>query len=274
MKHTAQRGERLMSRNSVFLSFIFLALLGVVTMSCGGSSGSGGGNNGPYNVVGDWQVNFSAGVGATTFGYGAIDSSGLGAFFDTSGNIVQLPMITGAKSFSGNLTAYAVNGTFFSNGTAVATDTAQGNVNSATSIAGTFTGNPSGTFSVAPYAALGGSAVAISGTMNGKITGFVDTLSLTFAPNGTFTGADFPNPQSPGCDVNGTLAQQGTSNVFDVTYNEGPGNCLSNTQTGIAFESTTDYFNVNGGADATYLYLILLTSQLTQVHPYVVIIYQ
>jgi hypothetical protein len=264
-----------MSRNSVLLlSFVFLALLGTMTISCGGSSGSGGGNTGPYNVVGNWQANFSANVGATAVGYGAMDSSGLGAFFDTSGNIVQLPTITGAKSFSGNLTAYAVNGTFFTGGTVIVTDTAQGNVNSATSITGTFTGSPSGNFSVVPYSPLGGSVVAISGAMNGKITGFIDTLNLTFASNGSFTGVDSSDPQIPGCDVNGTLTQVGTSNVFDVTYNEGPGNCTPNTQTGIAFESKTDYFNVNGGADATYLYVILLTSTLTQVRPYVVIIYQ
>ncbi|MBZ5681491.1 MAG: hypothetical protein LAO24_15430 [Acidobacteriia bacterium] len=263
-----------MSRNSVLvLSFVFLTLLGAMTISCGGSYGSGGGNTGPYNVVGNWQATFSANVGATTVGYGAIDSSGLGAVFDTSGNIVQLPTITGAKSFSGNLTAYAVNGTFFTGGAVSVTDTAQGNVSSATSITGAFTGSPSGTFSAAPFSPLSGSVVAISGAMNGKITGFVDTLQLTFSSNGSFTGADFAGPGST-CNVNGTLTQEGTNNVFDVTYNEGPGSCSPNTQTGIAFESKTDYFNVNGGADATYLYMILLTSTAAQVRPYVVIIYQ
>jgi len=91
---------------------VVLTLLGATINSCGGGSGSGGvgGNNGPYSVVGNWQASCSAAVGATTSGYGAIDSSGLAAFFDTSGDIVQLPTITGAKSFSGNVTAYAVNG--------------------------------------------------------------------------------------------------------------------------------------------------------------------
>lgn len=258
------------------LSFALLTSLCAITTGCGGSSGSGGGNGGPLNVVGDWQVNFSPNIGATGSAHGAINSSGLSAFFDDSGNIVKLPTITGASSFSGSLTAYAVNGSVFPDGSTVVTDTAQGNVNSTTSITGTFSGggNPSGTFSAGPFSPLSGSTVAISGAMNGKITGFIDTLNLTFSPNGSFTGVDFPNPQVPGCDVNGTLTQEGTSNVFDIAYNLGPGNCTAVSLTGIAFESKTDYFNVNGGADATYLYAIMLTSTEMSVHPYVVIIYQ
>jgi hypothetical protein len=193
--------------------------------------------------------------------------------FDTSGNIVRLPTITGASTFSGNLIAYAVNGTFFNGTDVTLTDTAQGSVNSGTSIAGSFSGSPSGTFSADSFSPLGGSVVPVSGTMNGKITGFSSTLLLTFAPDGSFAGGEFSGPGST-CNVQGTLEQEGTSNVFDVTYNSVSGSCIANTQTGIAFESKTDYFNVNGGADANYLYLILLTSTLPQVRPYVAIIYQ
>jgi hypothetical protein len=257
---------------ALLLSFAFLVLLGAITISCSSSSGSGG-NTGPFNVVGNWVANFSASVGATELGYGAIDSSGLGAFFDTSGNIVQLPTITGAKSFSGNLTAYAVNGTFFPGGAVMVSDASQGTVNSATSITGTFTGSPSGNFTAAPFSPLSGSAAPPSGTMQGKITGFADTLQFTFTSGGAFTGADFAGPGST-CNLIGTLTQQGTSNVFDVTYNSASGDCFLNGQTGIAFESATDYFNVNGGADSTYFYMILLTSKLTQVRPSVVIVYQ
>jgi hypothetical protein len=256
----------------LLLSLIFLAWLGAITISCGSSSSSGG-NTGPVSVVGNWQATFSADVGATASGYGAIDSSGLGAFFDASGNIVQFPTITGAKSFSGNLTAYAVNGTFFAGGAVVLTDTAQGTVNSAASITGAFTGSPSGDFTLASFSPLGGSVVPLSGTMQGKITGFADTLQLTFSSGGSFTGADFAGAGST-CNLIGTLTQQGMSNVFDVTYNSASGDCYLNSQTGIAFESNTDYFNVNGGADSTYLYMILLTSKLTQVRPSVVVIYQ
>jgi hypothetical protein len=262
-----------MARSFVLLlSFVFLASLGAITISCGSSSSSGG-SAGSFNVVGNWQATFSANVGATASGYGAIDSSGLGAFFDSSGNIVQFPTITGAKSFSGNLTAYAVNGTFFTGGAVMVTDTAQGTQNSATSITGSFTGSSAGDFTVASFSPLSGSVVTLSGTMQGKITGFADTLQLTFSSGGTFTGADFAAPGST-CNLIGTLTQQGTSNVFDVTYNSASGDCFLNSQTGIAFESNTDYFDVNGGADSTYLYMILLTSKLTQVRPSVIVIYQ
>lgn len=153
-------------------------------------------------------------------------------------------------------------------------DTAQGNVNSATSITGTLTGTPSGTFTVAPYSPLSGSPVTLSGAMKGNIKGFIDALSLTFSSNGSFTGTDSYDPQLPGCEVNGTLTQQGTSNIFDITYKLGPGDCSSVALTGIAFESNTDYFSFNGGAATTYLYAILLTSTSTQVRPYVVVVYQ
>jgi hypothetical protein len=257
----------------LLLCLASLSLVGEITLSCGSSSGSGGGNKGPYNVAGNWQTSFSPAFGATTTSYGAITSSGLGAMFDTSGNIVQLPTITGANAFSGNLTAYAVNGTFFTGGTVILTNPAQGNVNSATSIAGSFAGSPSGTFSAASFSPLSGSVVPVSGTLNGKITGFATTVLLTLASDGSFTGGEFSGPGST-CNVQGTLTQEGTRNLFDVTYNTVSGNCLADTQTGIAFESKTDYFNVNGGADSVYLYVILLTSTLPQVRPYVIIIYQ
>jgi hypothetical protein len=261
-----------MSRKLVWLfSSAVLALLCAITSSCGGSSSSGGGNGGPFDVKGNWQASFSPDFGNTGSASGVISSSGLGAFFDGSGDIVQLPTVTGASSFSGNLTTYAVNGTFFSGGGVTLTDTAQGSVNSASSITGSFTGTPSGTFSLAPFSPSGGTVVPITGAMNGRITGFVDALTFNFSSNGSFTGVDGSNP---GCNVNGTLTQEGTSNVFDVTYNLGPGNCFSATLTGVAFESKTDYFNVNGGVDSTYLYMIMLTSTLQQIRPYVVIVYQ
>jgi hypothetical protein len=257
------------------LSRLLLVSLGAITISCGGSSSSGG-NSGPYNVTGNWQANFTAEVGATSSGHGAIDSSGLAAFFDNSGNIVKLPLITGAGSFSGNLTTYAVNGTFFSDGSPVDTGSAQGKVNSATSITGTFTSttNPSGSFTVVPDSPLSGSVLALSGTMNGKVLGFVDALNFTFSADGSFTGVDSPNPQASGCNLAGTLKQEKSSNVFDITLSHVAGSCLTDNETGIAFESKTDYFNVNGGADGMYLYATILTSTLSSVNPYVLVIYQ
>jgi len=274
MDHPAQRAFRPVrslgtGRPEVLASFV--CLIGLALMiSCGGS-GSGGGKGGPQNVVGNWTANFSPGLGNTTNLYGAIDSSGLAAFFDTSGNIVQMPSITGTKTFSGNLNAYAVNGSFFSGGAVQLTDAAQGTVNGV-AITGTYTANPSGTFSLAPFSPFGGSPATLSGTLNGNDIGFSDTVSLTFS-NGNFTGVDDANPTTA-CAVNGTLRQQGTSNVFDITYNLGPGSCSAVALTGIAFESDQDYFNVNGGAVTTYLYLILVTSNSTQVRPGVVVVHQ
>jgi hypothetical protein len=261
-----------MSRTFVLsVSFALLAVLGATIINCGGSSSSGGGNGGgSFDVVGDWQLVFSSNVGDTAFAFGAINASGLGAFLDFSGNVVTLPKVTGAKAFSGNLTAYAVNPNFFSNGTPVETDPALGNVNSATSITGTFTSstNPAGTFTAGPYFAIPGAPVALSGTMNGKELGFVNSLLLTFNSNGTFSGGD-----NFGCGLGGTIAQEKSSDVFDVTFSNVSGACTTDTRTGIAFESKTDFYNVNGGADATYFYMILLTSQLPNVRPGVIVIY-
>jgi hypothetical protein len=263
-----------MPRNSgLLLSLVFLTLLGGI--SCGGSSSPGGGTIGPFNVVGNWQATFTANGGGSTTQPGAISSSGLAAFFDSSGNIARMPTINGANTFSGNLTAYAVNPTFFPNGTIVVTDSAQGKVSSATSIAGTFTGNgtTSGSFTMAPYAPLGGPVVPVSGTLNGRIIGFVDTLQVTFLPDGSFTGTDFAGGGS-NCNISGNVTQDGTNNVFNVTYNNASGACSPSTMTGLAFESKSDYFNVNGGVDASYLYVIMLTSTQASVRPSVYVIFQ
>ena len=214
-------------------------------------------------------------IGASTSGFGAIDSAGLAAFLDTSGNIFQLPTISGVSSFSGNLNAYALNASPFPGGVYSITDAAQGTVTSATNVNGTFTGSSSGTFTVSPYSPITGSYVPLSGTYQAKFLGFSDVVSFTFATNGTFTGSDDPSIQIPGCGFTGNLTQQGSSNVFDISYITVASNsCIPNTETGIAFQSQTDYFNINNGADATYFYVIMLTSTVQSVRPYVIVIYQ
>ena len=262
-------------RFAVPLLNVAAVLLASFLLSCGSSSSGGGGKKGPYNVVGNWQVGFSSTVGASSSGFGTIDSAGLAAFFDNSGNIFQLPAITGATSFSGNLNAYAVNGNPFSGGVYSITGTAQGTVSSPTVIGGNFTtSGSSGTFTVSPSSFVGGSVVPPSGAYNAKFLGFVDVVNFTFSSNGAFTGTDSPNIQASGCAFSGTLTQQGSSNVFDISYSTTVTNgCVADTETGIAFESSSDYFNVNNGADSTYLYAILLTSTVQSVRPYVVVIY-
>jgi len=266
----------MMSRTAPFLvSAIVIAVAGL-TLSCGSSTSGGGQHQGSYNVVGNWQVGFSVTVGASNGGMGAIDSTGVAAFFDTGGNIFQLPTITGTSTFSGSLNAYAENANPFPGGVYSLTDSAQGTVTSATTIGGTFTalGTP-GTFNLVPFSPLSGANVPLSGAYRAKFLGFTDVVNFNFASDGTFTGSDDPSIQIPGCGFNGTLTQQGSSNVFDMTFSTMASNsCIATNETGIAFQSKIDYFNVNNGADTNYFYVMMLTSTLQTVRPYVIVIYQ
>lgn len=208
-------------------------------------------------------------------GLGVIDKAGVAAFLDSSGDIFQLPTVSGASSFSGNLSAYAVNGNPFPGGVYSITDSAEGTVTSTSAINGTFAASgSSGTFTLKPSSLITGGVVTPSGTYNGKLLGFVDILSFNFGSNGSFTGSDGV-PQGSTCGFSGTLTQQGSGNVFDISYSTiGTSNCVAHTDTGVAFQSDTDYFNVNNGADSSYFYAILLTSTAQNVRPYVVVIYQ
>jgi len=239
-----------------------LVLILIAAVSCG-SAYSGKGTactGGPYNVVGDWNGVFTSG-GQTLNTVGVIDSSGLALFFDGSGDSVLMPAITGACSFSGTLTAYTAPG--LGGGSAVLTT--QGNVNSATSITGTESGTGgSGALTFTASSPLSASPTALVGTKVGSVGGGSDLLNLTFMPAGagssmSFTGMDI----GTGCNVAGTFTQQGTSNVFDVSYvTSGAGATCGATSTGIAFESSTDYFNVNGGLPGTYLYADIVYEDL------------
>ena len=262
----------------LFSGFLSLMLIAVLTISCGGSSNSTlkqGCTGGPYNVVGDWQITISDNGGGSASGYGAIDSSGLALFFDNSqstastGDTVQLPTISGACSFTGDLTAYAEPGGPASG--SVITDSAQGNVTSASAINGTFTGsgtNPSGTFSLSPLAALTGSASAISGAKTGAVQGALNgqpvLLAVTFSPTGTNAGMSFASTVVGLCGATGTFTQVSTANVFDVSITlSGSGCGITGTFTGIGFESSADYFDVHGNNPDTYLYADILDSTNT-----------
>lgn len=265
----------MLCRLNALLATIALAVLACVTINCGSSS-SGGGQQGPFNVVGNWQVSFSSVVGASSSGLGVIDKAGVATFFDNGGNIFQLPTISGASSFSGNLNAYAVNSSPFSGGVYSITDSAQGTVTSASTVNGTFTTSASsGTFALTQASPLSGGLTTPSGAYNAKVLGFSDVVSFNFGSNGTFTGSDNPNSQVPGCGFTGAITQQGANNVFDISYTAAATNsCAGYTDTGVAFQSSTDYFNVNNGADASYFYVIVLTSTAQNVRPYVIVIYQ
>ena len=229
------------------LSLVSLTLYCAITISCGGSSSTPPPPPGPFNVAGDWQL-----VVPGLSGPGLINSTGQSAFFDTAGQTVVMPMITGASTFSGTATAYASP----PNGPSQAS-TVAGKVTSATSISGTIT-NPSGTgnFSASPNTPLTGTIALPSGSKTGEPMGLANILQVAFAANGNITGSD-----GVGCTVTGTVTQDHTYNVFAVTLNSAGGTgCIGNLS-GIGFESSTDYFNFNGGAPDTYFYVVFLTGQ-------------
>jgi hypothetical protein len=250
------------------LSLVCLVLIGAMTFSCGGSSAITANpscTGGPYAVVGNWQITVTPSGVAPVTGYGAIDSAGLALFFDTSlsaggaGDTVELPALTGMCYFSGNIISYPEPGT----GGSTITDTVQGNVTSTSAITGVFTGAAgaaSGTLSAVAFSPLSGVPTALSGARTGEMEGVTDTLSLTFSPT-TGSSMSFSGTDTSKCTITGTFTQVGTSNVFDVSYTTaGASPCVGATSTGIGFESSTDYFDVNDSAAGTYLYADILAS--------------
>jgi hypothetical protein len=267
-----------MLRKITFLfSFVCLVLMGAMTFSCGSSSISVNPScsGGPYNVVGNWQMTVTPTDVTAVTGYGAIDSAGLALFFDTSsstgaGDTLELPPLTGACYFSGNVISYPAPTS--TGATTTVTDSVQGNVNSARSITGIFTGTPSssasstvsntlsGTLSAVPFSPLSGAPTALSGAMTGKMEGVDDILSLTFSPT-TGSSMSFSGIDASKCTIAGTFTQVGSSNVFDVSYTvAGASPCVAATSTGIGFESNVDYFDLNDNAAGTYLYADILES--------------
>jgi hypothetical protein len=263
----------MLSKLLVSLSFMCLALVGALTIACG-SSGAKPCTGGPYNVVGDWQITVSSTAGAVT-GYGAIDSAGLALFFDnvlpnTSGDTLQLPALTGACAFSGNITSYSELGG--SNSGTELMDTVTGNATSATSITGNFTGTGgTGTISGAPFTPLTGTVTTVSGAktgviIQGPLSGQPILLPATFASGGSgnFMIMNFTTTNLAGCAASGTFTEVGSSNeleslnVFDVSITLMPTCPIIGTFTGIGFESSTDYFGLNGGKADTYLYADIL----------------
>jgi len=258
----------------LFLSFVSLVLIGVMTISCGSSSNS---NNktctgGPFNVVGPWQLSATNPSGSLT-AYGAIDSAGLALFFDDSlttgsGDTLQLPSITGACSFTGNLNAFPEPGG--PNSGQLVTDSVQGSVTSSSSIAGTFSGSASGSFSATPFSPIA-TVTAITAQMGGQVQGTLNSVPLLFSLNFTQSGSNdsmaFTTAVVNGrdCSVAGTFTEQGTSNVFDVSITFTGTQCGigAGTLTGIGFESSSNYFNIAGAPAGTYLYADVLASSNT-----------
>jgi hypothetical protein len=256
-----------------FLLPLCLILCGawcVATFGCGSSS-SAKCTGGPYDVVGNWQSTFTAGDSSLA-GYGVINSAGLALFFDNSaigfqtGDTLELPSITGSTcAFSGDLTIYAEPGSVQAGSATFITDTANGSITSTTAISGSFTGTTAGKFSAAPFSPLSGAPTALTGAMTaesqGTINGNAILLSLSFSSAGSGASMSFTGSDGNTCNITGTFTQEGTANVFDVSATFTGASCaITGTQTGLGFESTTDYFTMNGDATVTYLYADLLAT--------------
>jgi hypothetical protein len=267
----------MLRRFFLFVSFLSLAVIAAITISCGSSKPA---NNSTtcrtvYNVVGNWQLTVTDTGGSSLTMYGAIDSAGLALFFDNSaplntGDTAELPTISGNCSFSGNISAYPEPGGPNS-GPGTATDAAEGTVNSSSSLNGSFSGAASGTFSAATFTPLTGSVTAVTGGKTGSIQGLINNqllalLPLTFIQTGSGDSMSFSTNQilNPNCTESGTFTQVGTNNVFDVSTTFTGASCpIAGTFTGIGFESSTDYFGLNGGVPDTYLYANVLASSNT-----------
>ena len=256
---------------ALFLCFASLVLFSCLIVSCGGSSSSGPRpcTGGPYNVVNDWQATVSAN-GTTDSLDGVITSTGDGVFFDSFADIVTLPGMTGACSYSGALTAYASTNP---GPPGTATGTASGNFTSATAFTGTETTNGiTGNVTLGSYAPLSGSVnvptTSVSALIEGQVaTDFVNFLVIGGTSSAiTYSGTD----QASGCTVGGTFTEEGANNVYDVTFNITPTSTCSGTYTGVGFESSSDLLGVyTNPATGTYLYAIITSSSA----PFVMEIY-
>jgi len=259
----------------LLLSLACLALIAVLTISCGSSSSSSTAcTGGPYDVVGNWQVNISSSGGSDTL-YGAIDSAGLALAFDNNvalqatGDTIQLPTLTGTCSFSGTINAYGEPPSTVQSPVAL---TGTGNVTSATSITGTYSGPATGTFTAASFKPLTGSVTALKGAVTGEGEGAPNGIPVlypfTFTPTGSGSNSNmsFTTSVNPNCMVNGTFTQVSTANVFDISITFAGTTCaVSGTFTGLGFESSTDYFGfaTAGTAVGPFLYADILASSNT-----------
>lgn len=241
-------------QSALFLCLLTMVLLASLIISCGGTSNSmvsvKPGCTGQLNVVGDWQGSLFSGnhIGGNVAG--TIDSSGNAVFFDNLADILVMNPITGTCSFSATATVYSS----IENGIRVTSSTATGNVNSATSISGTLSGNP---MTLSAYNPMGtGSPQPISGSTIAVIEGQrQDQLLLALSSsngNINFSGTDVN-----GCSFSGGFAPAGASDLYVATLVVFGSGCVQAQILGPGFESDSDLLGVNGNATGTYLYGVL-----------------
>jgi hypothetical protein len=194
-------------------------------------------------------------------------SAELSFFFNHCSIKIVIPSVTGACSFSENLTYY-VTRTVLGGGGAYPY-LVQGSVQSGPSISGSISepGGPQ-TFIGIPQSPF--STTALTSRMS-----LVDTSSpvsclspgcvqVQVVPSGTGNSADMTLSGTGGfnCNVSGTFTQEGSNaanlNVFDVSLTFTGTTCaVTGTIKGLRFESPSDYFNFTPyPPSGTFLYAI------------------
>lgn len=239
------------------ISLFLISLAGwcAIAVGCGGSSKSTTPPpcTGSYTIVGDWQGTATGG-GASDSLFGVINSTGEVSMFDGIADIISLPGLTGACSFSETLTAYS--STTNPNGVTTATGTATGNVTSNTAITGSEVSSGSTTdFTFNAYSPIS-AVTAVTGTVGAVVQGqTVDSLILTLG--GTSSAITFSGTDASSCTINGTATQEGSNNVYDIVFDIAGNSCIATNLTGLGFESSSDLLGADGNAIGTYLYVIV-----------------
>jgi hypothetical protein len=232
-------------------------LVTVLLAGCGGgggSSGSGSSSMGDpvtYDIQSTWSGSYSiSGEPADVPVTAVIAQSGYGFFYDSNGDVYVLPTLDGGPILSGTLTAYAPKGTTFPDGKATEQFQVTGSVSN-TTISGTFSGNgETGSFSLATFTSFTGTPSIIAGQWQGYYVGTTSSaVDITMNTNGSFTGSD-----ADGCTISGSLTEIQSTNIFQVSVNSVGAGCAGQLS-GLAFESSSDYNNLFGGAMGTYYYV-------------------
>jgi len=252
-----------------FVPFICLAslvLIAAMTISCGSSSSATKPTctGGPYDMVGDWGLLFDNSPYESWAG--VINTVGLGIFFKSNttnlvpffGSELVIPNITGACSFSENLTYYVTRA--WEGGGEVYSDPVQGTVQSGPAIRATITeGTYSDSFLGLPQSPFTPTALTSTMTIFDESSPVGDLVTAQVIPSGTGNSADMTLSGTDGlnCNVSGTFTQEGSNaanlNVFDVSLTfTGTGCQVTGTIQGLGFESQYPYFFSN--ASGTFLY--------------------
>lgn len=236
-------------------SLKYLVLLAVAALvGCGGGGGSSSSSTGTnpvtYDIQGTWSGTYNISGGTANPVTAEIAQRGYGFFYDNTGVVYVLPTLDGGPVLSGTLTAYAPVGYTFQNGQTMEQFSVTGSVSN-TTISGTFSGNgETGSFSLTATTSFTGTPSIIAGQWQGYYAGTSSSaVDITMNADGSFSGSD-----AFGCTITGIMTQIQSANLFQVTA-DSSGNGCAGPLSGLAFESTSDYFNLFGGASGTYYYV-------------------